>query len=128
MPWRPRGKVTSLWGGMGARRAPFCWARGSRVEVNHNWVLAAAHHDGLAGLAGRSVNLLVRHVRRNVDEITGPGLTAEFKVVTPPHADATGNDVEDGFQLSVVVGTGSYRLAGLRPCRPTVCLHPFERD
>jgi hypothetical protein len=27
----------------------------------------------------------VRHVWRNIDEIAGPGLTAEFQVVSPSH-------------------------------------------
>src|SRR5260370_28616402 len=67
------------------------------VKVDHNWVLAASHHDGLARFVGQSVDLLVRHVWRNIDEVAGAGFATEFKMISPPHARSAVNDAEDGF-------------------------------
>ena len=75
------------------------------VKIDDDGVLTASHHDSLTGFIGSSVDLLVRHVWRNIDEIAGPGLTAEFQVVSPSHAGPAANDVEDGLQVAVVVGT-----------------------
>jgi hypothetical protein len=73
------------------------------VEIYHYGVLTASNHHSFARFVGESVYLLVRHEWRNIDEVTRPGFTAEFEVVSPAHASPAANDVEDGFELAVVM-------------------------
>ena len=80
--------------------------RTGEVEVHHDGVLTASDDDSFAGLVGASVDLLVRYERRNIDEIARSGFTAEFEVVSPPHASPAANNVEDCFELAVVMRSG----------------------
>ena len=74
-------------------------------QIDHDRILTATYDDSFAGFVGASVDLLVRHLGGNIDEITRPCLTAEFQVVSPSHAGPAPNDVKHGFQVAVVVGT-----------------------
>ena len=106
----------ALWvpgGGMERRGATACagWLGTLDVEIHHDRVLTASYDDGLTGFVGESVDLLVRHIRRNIDEVAGSCFTAEFQVVSPSHASSAANNVEDGFELAVLVRAGlSVRL------------------
>src|ERR1700733_2210556 len=73
------------------------------VEIYHYGVLTASNHHSFTGFVGKSVYLLVRHEWRNINEVTRPGFTAEFEVVSPAHASLPANDVENGFELAVVM-------------------------
>src|SRR5580700_2882367 len=81
------------------------WLGAFEVKIDHHRVLTAAYHDRFTRLVGESVDLLVRHVGRNVDEVARSGLAAEFQAFSPPHAGPAANYVEDGFQLAVVMGS-----------------------
>src|SRR5262249_43199893 len=61
---------------------------GREVEVHDHRLLARAHDDALQLLAGRGVDLLVRHERRDVDEVAGAGLGDELEPLAPAHAGA----------------------------------------
>src|SRR4029077_8967091 len=67
--------------------------------------LSASDHDRFAALIRQRVDLLMWHVRRHVDEISGAGLLAELQPVTPPHSRPPPNNIEDGLKLAVVMGT-----------------------
>ena len=56
------------------------------VEIDHDGILTASYDDGLTGFVGECVDLLVRHVGRNIDEVARAGFTAEFQVISPSHA------------------------------------------
>ena len=84
--------------GGGAARFGTC-----EVEIYHYGVLTASDHHSFTGFVGESVYLLVRHEWRNIDEVTWPGFTAEFEVVSPAHASPAANDIEDRFELAVVM-------------------------
>jgi hypothetical protein len=62
--------------------------RAFEIEIDHDGVLAASHDDGFTGFVRKSVDLLVRHIGRDVDEISRAGLAAKFQVVAPSHARA----------------------------------------
>ena len=79
------------------------WFRTCEVEIHYDRVLTASDDDGFTGFVGESVDLLVRYERRNIDEITCSGFTAELEAVAPPHASPAANYVEDGFELAVVM-------------------------
>jgi hypothetical protein len=87
------------------------------IEIDHDGILTTSYDDSFTGFVGEGVDLLVRHVWRNIDEIAGAGFTAEFQVVAPSHAGPAANDIEDGFQVAVVVRAGlgvglDYNCAG----------------
>ena len=76
------------------------------VQIDDDRILTAAHHDSLAGLVLPRVDLLMRNVRRDVNEIAGAGLVGKFEMIAPAHAGPPFDDVEDGFELAVVVRPG----------------------
>jgi hypothetical protein len=91
--WVERGSV-----GIGAGRL-----RALDLKIDYDGVLTAPYHDSLAGLVRQCVDLLVRHVWRNIDEVARAGFAFEFKMISPPHASAAANNIEDGFQVAVMV-------------------------
>jgi DNA/RNA non-specific endonuclease len=76
------------------------------LKIDDDGILAAPHHDSLAWFVGKCVDLLVRYIRRHIDEIARAGLAAEFQAISPSHARTAANDVEDGFQFAVVMRAG----------------------
>src|SRR4029079_11308356 len=52
------------------------------------------------------VDLLVRNVRRHVDEIAGAGLGGELEPVAPSHPRAAADDVDDALDRSVMMRAG----------------------
>ena len=44
--------------------------RAFEIQIDHDGILTASYHYGLTGFVGASVDLLMRHVRWNVDEAT----------------------------------------------------------
>jgi hypothetical protein len=76
------------------------------VEVDHHRLVVAAHQHALQGLVGRGVDLLVRHVRRHIDEVAGPGLGGEFQLLAPAHPGAAADHIDHALQRSVVMRAG----------------------
>ena len=48
----------------------------------------------------------MRHVRRHVDEVAGPGLGGELQLVAPAHAGAALDHVDHALEVPVMVGAG----------------------
>src|ERR1700693_6539833 len=88
------------------RAAGAGWLGALEVKIHHDRILTAAYHDRFARLVGESVDLLMRHVGRNVDEVARPGLAAEFQALSPSHAGSAANYVENGLQFAVVMRPG----------------------
>src|SRR5262245_45873330 len=84
------------------------------VEVDDDRLVVAAHQHAFERLVRAGVDLLVRHERRHVDEVAGPGLGHELEVLAPAHARSSAHHVDDAFQFAVVmrpglgVGLGAY--------------------
>jgi hypothetical protein len=98
---------------------------GSYVEVHHDRFLSAPHDHALEGLIGAGVDLLMRHVRRYIDKVTGTGFSGELELIAPTHASAARDDVDDAFKVTVMMCSGlgiwvdpdraSPELRGARP-------------
>src|SRR5258707_383944 len=82
------------------------WLRTFEIQVDDNGILTASYHHRLTGFIGPSVDLLMRHVRRNVDEVARSGFPAELQMIPPSHSSPAADDVENGFQLAVMVRSG----------------------
>ena len=76
------------------------------VEIDDDGFLVAAHEDAFERLVGAGVDLLMRHVRRDEDEIARPCLGEEFEMVAPAHAGAPLDDVDDAFERAVMMRAG----------------------
>ena len=48
----------------------------------------------------------MREVGRDVDEVSGAGFVDELEAIAPTEAGAASDDVDDGFEVSVMVGAG----------------------
>ena len=83
-----------------------------QVEVDDDRLLVAADDDARQRCVGTGVDLLVRHVRRDVDEVAGPGFRGEFEMVAPPHPGASRNHIDHALEVSVVVRVRSWRRGG----------------
>ena len=77
------------------------------VQIDDNRFLPTAYHDGFNGLIRARVHFLMGNVRRNVDEVAGSGFFGEFEVVAPSHAGTALYDIENGFELAVMVRGGA---------------------
>ena len=114
-----------------------------QVKIHDDRLLAIPHDYGLALLIGISINFLVRHIRGNVNKISGSGFVPEFQSITPAHPHSSFHHVQDGFQLSMVVrprlrirlddhgpspqrGSSGFRMSnggGPRHTRSLWCIH-----
>lgn len=77
------------------------------IEIYHDRILATPDHDGFTNLVRGSVQFLMRNVGRHINEISGPSLSTELQMIAPAHACPATDDVEDSFELAMVMRTGS---------------------
>src|ERR1700722_128170 len=66
-----------------------------QVEIDHDWLLAAAHQYAGQRRLVAGVDLLVRDKGRHVDEIAPTGFGHKLEPVAPAHAGAPTDNVVD---------------------------------
>ena len=76
----------------------------SRLTTTASLSLRTKTHS--SGLVGRGVDLLVRHIGRDEDEIAGLGLGDVFEVLAPAHPRLALQHVDDAFEGAVMVRAG----------------------
>jgi hypothetical protein len=84
------------------------WVLGTRlgarnIQVDYDRLLPAAHNHGLDRMIGPCIELLVRHIRRHIDEVSGTGFINKFQTVSPAKPRAAANDIKHGLQFSMMV-------------------------
>jgi len=79
---------------------------GRNVEVDDDRFLPASHEDAFERLIGAGVDLLVRNVRRDVDEVAGSGFSGELEMIAPTQTRFAFDDVDDAFKLAVMMSPG----------------------
>jgi hypothetical protein len=84
---------------------------GFEVEVDNHRLLAASRECAFEAFARRRVDLVVRHIRRDKDEIAGAGLGDVFEMLASAHPRPTFHDTDDA--LEVTVGDAPRRRAKL---------------
>jgi hypothetical protein len=90
----------------GHTRAPSAgWFWRLQIKIHDHWLLAVPHDYGFARIIWISINLLMRHIWGNVNEISGAGFVNEFQLIAPAHPHSPFQHVQDGFQFSMMVGT-----------------------
>ncbi len=81
----------------------FCFRRVVGFEVDDDWFLRITDDDPLRGRVRGRVDFLMRHKWGNVDEVSRLDFLLELHVVAPAHLARARNDIDDGFDLAVVV-------------------------
>ena len=76
------------------------------IEVHRHRLAVGAHQHAFQHLVAAGVDLLVRHVGRDVDEVARTRFGDELKVLAPAHPRASFQDVDDAFEVTMVVSAG----------------------
>src|ERR1700678_4105440 len=79
---------------------------GLDIEIDRDGFTVAAHEHALKLVGRARVDLLMRNVRRHVDEISRPRLGRELQMFAPAHARFPLDDVDDAFERAVMVRPG----------------------
>src|SRR5215470_11726076 len=73
------------------------------IEIHHDRLLPAAHYHSFNRLVGPSVDLLMRDVRRHVDEVAGAGLIDILQPLAPSESRASLHNVQHRLQLAMMM-------------------------
>ena len=76
------------------------------VQVDHDGFVVAAHQNAFQRFVGAGIDLLVRHVRRHEDEVTGFGLGDVFQPLAPAHPGLAAHHINHAFQRAMVMRAG----------------------
>src|SRR6202046_565057 len=76
------------------------------VEVDNNCCLVATDNNALQRVLRQSIYFLMRHVGRNINEVSRPSLRGVFQMFAPSHAGAPAYDVNDALERSMMVRSG----------------------
>src|ERR1041384_1676517 len=76
------------------------------VEIDHDRLLPASHEHAFEGMVRGGADLLMRHGRRNENEIAGPGLRGELEVIAPTHSGIPLHDVDYALEFAVMMSAG----------------------
>ena len=79
---------------------------GRNIKIDDDWFLAASNQDAFERLVGVCIDFLVRHVRRDVDEIARARFGRELEMIAPSHARFAFDDVDDALEFAVVMRAG----------------------
>lgn len=75
------------------------------VEIHNYRILPTSDYHSFTWHVGASIDLLMRDIGWNVNEIPGVSLVAELQTIAPAHARTPSHDINHCLQFAVVVGT-----------------------
>ena len=76
------------------------------VEIDGDGLAVAAHQHAFQHLVGAGIDLLMRHIGRDEDEIAGVGLGGELQMLAPAHARLAAHHIDDAFEMAVMMRAG----------------------
>jgi hypothetical protein len=79
---------------------------GRDIEVHDNRFLSTSYKNALKRRVRACVDFLVRHIGRDVDEISRPCFGGEFKTIAPTHAGSAFDNVDHAFEFPVMMRSG----------------------
>lgn len=82
---------------------------GKDIEVHDNRFLSTSYKNAFERRVGVCVDFLVRHIGRDVDEISRPGFGGEFETIAPSHACFAFHNVDNAFEFPVMM-RGGFRV------------------
>src|SRR5476651_2626691 len=72
------------------------------IEIDGDRFAIGAHQHAFQRLVRAGVDLLVRHIGRDVDEVAGPRLGDEFEPLAPAHPRLALHDIDDALEMAVM--------------------------
>src|SRR5262249_34966389 len=76
------------------------------IEIDRDGFAITAHQDAFQDLIRTGVDFLMRHVRRDKNEIAGIGLGGKFQPLAPSHPRFAAHDVNYAFQMAMMMSPG----------------------
>src|SRR5579862_1956621 len=76
------------------------------VEIDGDGLAVAAHQHAFQHLIRAGIDLLMRHVRRDEDEIARIGLGGELQMLAPAHARLAAHHIDDALEMAVMMRAG----------------------
>src|ERR1700733_16205090 len=76
------------------------------VEIDRDRLAVAAHQHAFKHLVGAGVDLLMRHIGRNKNEVAGIGFRRELQLLAPAHPRLALDDEDDALEMTVMMRTG----------------------
>src|SRR5580704_12397510 len=80
--------------------------RARNIQVDDDRLLTAAYDHGLYRLIFAGVQFLMRHVGRDVDEVSRTRFIDELQVISPTKTGSAADYVDHRFQFAVMMRTG----------------------
>jgi len=74
------------------------------IEIDDDRLLSGADQHAFQCLVAAGVDFLMRHVGRHEDEIARAGFGDEFQIVAPAHPRLALDDVDNAFEIAVMMG------------------------
>ena len=74
-------------------------------RFHHNRIPVISYQDAYEFLFRASIQLLMRHIRRDVDEITRPRVGEVLKTLSPSQSRPSANNVDHAFQIPVLMSS-----------------------
>src|SRR5205809_2399863 len=68
------------------------------LKVHYDGFLTASHEYAFERLVSAGVDLLVRNVGRDIDEVAGSCFSGELEMIAPTHSSAAFDDVDDALE------------------------------
>jgi hypothetical protein len=94
---------------------------GLGVEIDPDPFVIAAHGYDIERLAWIEVLLLMRDVRRKIDEVTGADAPCKFKPLSPANLSATFHDIDRNLGVAVMMYPPSSQPAVTRSSQARYC-------
>jgi len=76
------------------------------VEIDRHRLAVRAHQHTFQHFVATRIDLLMRHVRRHIDEIAGTGLRGELQMLAPAHPRLALHHIDDALEVAVMMRAG----------------------
>src|SRR5215218_3840507 len=76
------------------------------IQVYRNRLTITTHQNALKDLVTAGIDLLVRNVGRDENEITRTGFRRKLQMLPPSHSSLALYDVDDAFEVTVMMCAG----------------------
>jgi hypothetical protein len=76
------------------------------VEVNNDGLVVASNQHTLEEFVVTCIDFLVGNIRRHEDEVAWACLGEELEPFSPTHTSPAAEDIDDAFEVAVMVGAG----------------------
>src|SRR5438477_557158 len=91
------------------------------VQIDDDRLLIAPHEYALKRLVDGGIDLLMRHIRRDVNEVARPSLGDVLEAITPPHSRPPFHHIDHTLERAMMVRAGLRVRLNRHRARPDLC-------